>query len=68
LASGWKTLVTFLTGTRIFFVKQVLEFLSPGIQCENYNSPPFCSEVKNVWSFSSMTIASITVIYDVVLN
>jgi hypothetical protein len=51
-----------------FFVKEVLRFLSPGIRSENYHSPPSCSEVKNVWSCRTMTIASVTVVYVVVLN
>jgi len=41
---------------KIFFFKQLLGFLSPGIQCENYHSPPSYSEVKNVWSCMFMTI------------
>jgi hypothetical protein len=51
-----------------FFVKQVLGFLSPWIQYEYYHPPPSCSEMKNVWSCRYMTIASITVVCDVVLN
>jgi len=51
-----------------FFVKQILGFLSSEIQCENYHSPPSYSEVKNVWSSRFMTIASIVVVYYVVLN